>query len=213
LITDGLVVTSEDLAILGLTILVVLLTLWLFTRPPKGHKKKWLPYLSRGIMAVAVAASLTQQLIAPPEKGSTFPVYLGYYFLLNGVLSLQVARSIPENAGETWTAIASSVGGLWLIIAYPFNVYHRIGVATNLGRFIFSTIVIVIGILQVQGTVRMTPQPIVKHADLIFGFLEVVLGLVVIAAPIDWQANAVALVWTVLISVYMFFVAHRLHNM
>jgi hypothetical protein len=164
-------------------------------------------------MAVAVAASLTQQLIAQPEKGSTFPVYLGYYFLLNGVVSLQAARSTPENAKGTWAAIASSVGGLWLIITYPFNVYHRIGVATNLGRLIFSTIVIVIGILQVQGAVRMTPQPIIKHANLIFGFLEIVLGMVVIAAPIDWQANAVALVWTALVSIYMFFVAHRLHNM
>jgi hypothetical protein len=162
---------------------------------------------------VAVAASLTQQLVASPEKGSTFPVYLGYYFLLNGVLSLQVARSMPKNTKETWAAVASSVGGLWLIIAYPFNLYHLIGVATDLGRFIFSTIVIVIGILQVQGTVRMTPQPIVKHADLIFGFLEIVLGIVVVAAPIDWQANAVALVWTVLVSIYMFFVAHRLRNM
>ena len=213
MIIYGLIVTIKDLAILGLTILAVLLTLWLFTRPPKGRKKKWFPYLSRGIMAVAVAASLTQQLIAPPEKGSTFPVYLGYYFLLNGVLSLQVARSMPENTKETWAAVASSVGGLWLIIAYPFNLYHLIGVATDLGRFIFSTIVIVIGILQVQGTVRMTPQPIVKHADLTFGFLEVVLGVVVIAAPIDWQANAVALVWTVLVSTFMFFVAHSLRNM
>jgi len=119
----------------------------------------------------------------------------------------------PENTKETLAAIASSVGGFWLIIAYPFNLYHLVGVATNLSRFIFSAIVIVIGILQVQGTVRMTPQPIVKHADLMFGFLEIVLGMVVIAAPIDWEANAVALVWTVLVSIFMFFVAHRLHNM
>ena len=185
----------------------------MFTRPPKGHKKRWSPYLSRGIFAVAVAASLTQQLVASPEKGSTFPDYLGYYFLLNGVVSFQVARLTPENVKETLAAIASSVGGFWLIIAYPFNLYHLVGVATNLSRFIFSAIVIVIGILQVQGTVRMTPQPIVKHADLMFGFLEIVLGMVVIAAPIDWEANAVALVWTVLVSIFMFFVAHRLHNM
>ena len=213
MLIDGLIVTYEELATLGLTILVVLLTLWLFTRPAKGHKKKWLPYLSRGIMAVAVAASLTRQLIATPEKGSTFPMYLGYYFLLNGVISLQVARSAPENTKETLAAIASGVGGLWLIIAYPLNIYHVTGVATNLGRFIFSTIVIVIGLLQVQGAVRTTPQPIVKHADAAFGFLEVILGLVVIATPIDWEANAVAFVWAVLISIYMLCVAHRLRKM
>ena len=188
------------------------MTLWLFTRPAKRHKKKWFSYLSRGICAIAVAVSLAHQLIAAPEKGSNFPVYLGYYFLLNGVLSLQVARSESEKIGESLAAVASIVGGLWLIINYPFNIYRLTGVATDLGRLVFSAIVIVIGLLQIGGAVRMTPQPIVKHANLIFGFLEVILGLVVSVTPIDWETNTIAFVWAVLIAIYMFYVAFRLHQ-
>jgi hypothetical protein len=211
LLIDGLIVTSEDLVTLGLTIFAILMTLWLFTRAIKG-RKKWFSYLNRGIFAIPVALSLVYQLIVQPEKGSNFPVYLGYYFLLNGVLSLQVARSASEKSGESLAAAASIAGGFWLIINYPFNIYRLTGVATDLGRVVFSAIVIVIGLLQVRGAVRMTPQPIVKHADLAFGFLEVILGLVVIVTPIDWEANAVALVWVVLTSVYMFYVASRLHG-
>lgn len=212
MIIDGLTVTSEELVTFGLTIFAILMTLWLFTRPAKGHKKKWFSYLSRGLMAIAVAVSLAQQLIAPPEKGSNFPTYLGYYFLLNGVLSLQAARSESEKTGKPLAAVASIVGGLWLIINYPFNIYRATGVATDLGRDIFSAIVIVIGLLQIQGAVRMTPQPIVKHADLAFGFLEVILGLAVIVTPIDWETNTIAFVWTVFTAVYLFYVAFRLHK-
>lgn len=212
MLIDGLIVTSEDLLILGLTIFAILMTLCVFTRPAKGHKKKWFSYLSRGIMAIPVAASLVHQLIASPEKGSNFPVYIGYYFLLNGVLSLQVARSASKKTGEPLAAVASIVGGIWLIIDYPFNIYRTTGVATDLGRIIFSVIIIVIGLLQVQGAVHMTPQPIMKHADLTFGFLEVILGLVVIVTPINWESNAVALVWVVLVSIYMFYVASRLRR-
>ena len=73
-------------------------------------------------------------------------------------------------------------------------------------------IVIVIGLLQFSGAVHMTPQPVVKQAHQIFGFLEVLLGIVVLAAPIDWEANAVAFVWLVAAAIYMLYVASRLRK-
>jgi len=48
-----------------------------------------------------------------------------------------------------------------------------------------TAIVIIIGLLQVQGTVHMRPERIVRRADLILGFLEILLGIVVLAASID----------------------------
>jgi len=77
---------------------------------------------------------------------------------------------------------------------------------------VFSAIVIVIGLLQAQGSVHMTPYSVLKRAHLVFGLLEVILGIVVLAAPIDWEANAVALVWLALVALYMFYVAHHLRQ-
>lgn len=177
-------------------------------------KKKSLPYLIRGIMAIIVAITLVRQFIEPGTKASNFPIYLGVYFLANGILSLKEARSEPnQRRGPILAALTSLIGGLALIVAFPFSSYRDSLIATDLGRYAFSGIVIVIGLLQVQGAVHMTPQPMMKQAHLIFGFLELLLGIVVLAAPIDWEANAVALVWVVLVAIYMLYVARRLRGM
>jgi uncharacterized membrane protein HdeD (DUF308 family) len=180
---------------------------------PETKKKKWLPYLIRGVMAVVIAATLVQQFVVPGSKASNFPIYLGVYFLANGILSLRLARSESDKGrGPILAALASIIGGLALIIAFPFSTYRDSLIATDLGRYVFSAIVIVIGLLQARGAVHMTPQPILKRAHLVLGFLEILLGIVVLAAPIDWEANAVALIWTMLVATYMFYVAQSLRS-
>ena len=178
-----------------------------------SSKKKWLPYLIRGIMGIVIAITLVRQFIEPGVKVSNFPIYLGVYFFANGLLSIRIARADPT-AGKrlVLAALASIIGGLALIITFPFSDYRDSLIATDLGRYVFSTIVALIGILQLQGAVHMTPQPVLKQAHLISGFLELLLAIVVLAAPIDWEANVVALVWTVFISSYMFLVAHRVRS-
>jgi len=174
-------------------------------------KKKWLPYLIRSIMAIIVAITLVRQFVEPGSKASNFPIYLGIYFLANGILSFREARSEPgPQRGLTLAALVSIIGGVALVVAFPFSSYRDSLIATDVGRYAFSAIVIIIGLLQAQGSVHITPQPIVKQANLIFGFLEILLGVVVLAAPIDWEANAVAFTWIVLIAIYMFYVALRL---
>jgi hypothetical protein len=184
------------------------------TENPKPEaKRKSLPYLVRGVMAIIVAITLVRQFVIPGSKASNFPIYLGVYFLANGILSFRMARSGPGKGGrEVLAALTSIICGLVLIVAFPFSDYRDSLIATDLGRYAFSAIVIVIGILQLQGAVHMTPQPVVKQAHLLFGFLEVLLGIVVLAAPVDWEANAVAFVWLILVAAYMFFVAHRLRS-
>ena len=176
-------------------------------------RKKPLSYLVRGTMAIIVAITLVRQFVEPGSKASNFPIYLGVYFLANGILSLKEARSEQvQRRGLMLAALASIIGGLALIVTFPFSTYRESLIATDFGRYAFSAIVIIIGLLQVQGVVHITHEPILKNAHLVFGSLEILLGIVVLTAPIDWEANAVALVWLVLVAIYMFYVAHRLRN-
>jgi len=175
--------------------------------PGKTKKsKKWVPYFIRGVLGTIIAITLIQYFLIP-QKLSNWPIYMGIYFLANGVLSFKEARSAPTKAsGPVLAALASLIGGVLAIVSY---VFYRV-TPTYLGiyPYVFGTIVIVIGILQAHGAVHMTPHPILKRAHLIFGFLEILLGIVMIGFQIDWQADAVALVWVVLVAIYMFYVAY-----
>jgi len=182
----------------------------------KPSTKKWLPYLIRGIMGIVIAITLVRQFVVPGSKASNFPIYLGMYFLANGLLSLRVARADPtQGKRNLLAAIASVVGGLVLIIAFPFSDYRDSLISTDLGRYAFGAIVAVIGLLQLQGAVHMTPQPVLKQAHLITGFLEILLAITVAFEPFGRGAvdNVVALVWTAFVSFYMFLVAHRVRSM
>jgi len=108
--------------------------------------------------------------------------------------------------------MVSIVGGLALVVVYPFSSYRGTLVATDLGRVAFGALVIIIGLLQLQGSVYMTPQPVSKNTDRVFGFLEILLGVAVMATPIAWEANTVGFVWVTLVACYMFYVTSRLRK-
>ena len=174
--------------------------------PGKAKNKKWVPYLIRGVLGTIIAITLVQSFLFP-GKFSNWPFYMGVYFLANGVLSFKGARSTPtKTRGPILAALASIIGGLLVIALVVTPTYRAIY------QYIFAVIVIVIGLLQAHHAVRMTPQPILKRAHLVFGFLEILLGIVIIGFQIDWQADAVALVWVVLVATYMFYVAHSIRN-
>jgi len=181
--------------------------------PPASGKTRIFPYLMRGIMAIIVAITLVRQFVVPGSDVANFPIYLGIYFLANGILSLRIARSDPERGRKDLLAASTSIiGGLLLVVTFPVSSYRDSFVATDIGRYAFSAIVILIGLLQVLKTVYMTPQVVVKHAHLVLGSLEMLLGIVVLALPIGWEANAVALIWLMLVAIFMFLVAYRLHS-
>jgi len=172
--------------------------------------RKWVSYVIRGVTGAIIAITLIQKFISP-ERASNYPIYMGIYFLANGMLSLKEARSTPtKTKGPTLAALTSTVGGL--LLAFGYLLYSRELVSANFYVYGFSVIVILVGLLQIHHAVRMTPHPILKRAHLVFGFLEVLLGIVVAVFSLDWEADAVALVWVVLVSVYMFYVAHVLRN-
>jgi hypothetical protein len=181
-------------------------------KPPQVKKTKPLPYLIRGIMGVIVSTDLIQELLGAP-KASNFPVYIGLYFFANGLLSLKESRSAPvEQSGLKLSALTSIIGGIAIAISYPFSTYRTTLAATDPGRLAFGVIVGILGLLQVLGKVHVSPEPVLKRADLGLGALEALLGVVVVAAPIDWQARSVALIWVGLVAIYMFSIAHRLRR-
>jgi len=178
----------------------------------KGQRKKWLPYLIRGILGIIIAANLIQYVLTP-TKGPNLPIYMGLFFLFNGILSFKEARAEPvKGTGPILAALTSIIGGLAFIIIYPFSPYRQTLVGTDFGRYLFGAIVIIIGLLQLAGTIHITPEPVLKHAHLVFGCLEVLLGIIVMASGADSLALTVAFIWVTLVAIYMFYVAHRLRS-
>jgi len=176
------------------------------------QRKKWLPYLIRGILGIIIAANLIQ-FVLTPTKGPNLPIYMGLFFFFNGILSFKLARAEPTKGKLLiLAALASIIGGLIFVIVYPFTPYRQTLVGTDLGRYVFGVIVIIMGLLQFGGTLHITPEPVVKQAHLIFGFLEVLLGIVVMESGTDSVALTVAFVWVTLVAIYMFYVAHRLRS-
>ncbi len=196
------------------------------TELSKGEKVKartWLPFVLRGVLGVIIACTILEQFFLsgnPTAQFSVgnFPIYLGFYFLMNGILTFKEAHStliVPADSRKlTLASLAGIIGGLFILIAFPFSSQDSpLTLMTgDLGRLVFAVIVIVIGLLQIQGSIYMTREPRIRLPDLLFGFLEILLGLVVLAAPIGVIAGSIAFVWIVLVAVYMFIVAHRLHS-
>ena len=181
-----------------------------------GHP---LPYVIRGIMGSVVAITLVQQLLY--FKASNFWIYIGLYFVANGILSMRVARSgrITETSGSIVGPLISIIGGAVLVVAYPFSAYRATLVPTEGGKLIFGIIVSAIGLLHFLGKVRITAKPVMKRAPHIFGGLEILLGLTLIAVPISWENRLIdlvwittALIWIVPLAVYMFAIAYWLHT-
>ena len=181
--------------------------------------RTWLPYLLRGVLGVIIAFSMIGQFLLT-ERSLTmfsvlnFPTYLGFYFLMNGILSFKEAKLTQVNRNRLIVAsLASIIGGLVLVIYYPFSSLRVMEISNVFSRSVFGIIVIIIGLLQLQGTVHMTPKPIVKSAHVAFGFLEIMLGVVVVASPVGSLAGTIAFVWVVLVAVYMFYVARLLQRL
>lgn len=180
-------------------------------------KKKWLPYLVRGALGTIIAATMFEQFLVT-EKPLTefsianFPIYIGFFFLMNGLLSLKLARSAVAGRRSIAAAVTSIIGGLVIIIIYPFSSYRTTLVSTALGRLAFGAIVIILGMLQIRDRVALTPKPALERPKIVLGGLEVLFGITVIASPINKFIGAIAFAWLALVVVYMFYLAHILRR-
>ena len=194
------------------------------TKVGKVPAKKWVPYALRGVLGVIIAATILEQFFLTATSGAefsvrNFPVYLGFYFLMNGILTFKEAHSTliakSDSRKLTLASFASIVGGLYLLIMFAFSSTDLalMSADSGVGRIVFAVAAVTIGLLQIQGSIYMTQEPRMRLPDMVFGFLEILLGLVVLASPVGVLAGTIAFVWVILVAVYMFSVAHRLHSM
>ena len=182
------------------------------------QKRNALRYLVRGIMGLIVAVTLVRQLFY--LKLSNFWIYLGVYFIANGLLSFKEIRSThTKRIGSILGPVISIIGGSIMVVAYPFSAYAATLVPTDAGKFTFGAIVSVIGLLEVLGKVRIAAREVVKNIHLIFGGLEILLGVILIAFPLSWETRlfelawiTIALLWIIPVAIYMFLVAYQIHN-
>jgi len=171
----------------------------------------------RGALGTIIAATMFEQFLVT-EKPLTefsianFPIYIGFFFLMNGLLSLKLARSAVAGRRSIAAAVTSIIGGLVIIIIYPFSSYRTTLVSTALGRLAFGAIVIILGMLQIRDRVALTPKPALERPKIVLGGLEVLFGITVIASPINKFIGAIAFAWLALVVVYMFYLAHILRR-
>jgi len=169
-------------------------------------------------MGLIVAVTLVRQLFY--LKLSNFWIYLGVYFIANGLLSLKEIRTVPaKRIGSILGPMISIIGGSVMVVAYPFSAYAATLVPTDAGKFTFGAIVSVIGMLEVLGKVRIAANEAVKNVHLVFGGLEVLLGIILIAFPLSWETRlfelvwiTIALFWIIPVAIYMFLVAYQIHK-
>ena len=163
-------------------------------------------------MGAIVAVTFTLELLGL-ANASNFPIYLGFYFIANGLLSFKQTRlASSKSGGSTLSAAISIVGGSVLVVTYPFSSYRSTMVATDLGRTVFGVIIAVVGTLELLGKVRITPEPILKQLPKLLGGLMVLLGFLFILFPINWVARSIAIGWTILVTFYMLFLAQKLRT-
>jgi len=185
--------------------------------------RKWLPYALRGVLGIIIASTILEQFFLSAQPGATFsvgnfPVYLGFYFLMNGILTFKEAQSTlitqVDSRRLTFASLVSIVGGLYMLIMFTFTSHDPNLMSANsaVGRLVFAGIAVTIGLLQIQGSIHITQGPRLSLPDMVFGFLEILLGLVVLASPVGVLAGTIAFVWIVLVAAYMFLVAYRLHT-
>jgi len=181
-------------------------------------KKKWLPYLVRGTLGTIIAATMFEQFLVTEKplaefSVANFPIYIGFFFLMNGLLSLKLARSAAADGSRAIAAaVTSIIGGLLIIVIYPFSPYRTTLVSTGPGRLAFGAIVIILGVLQIRDRVAVTPQSVLERPKIVLGGLEILLGITVMASPINKFVGAIAFAWVVLVVIYMFYLAHILRR-
>jgi len=184
----------------------------------KKKNKQWLPYLVRGTLGTIIAVTMVEQFLITEKpliefSVGNFPIYIGVFFLANGLLSLKLARSAATDGSRAIApAVTSIIGGLLMIILYLFSPYRTTLISTPLGRLAFGLIVIILGVLQVRDRVAVTHRPALERPKIVLGGLEILLGIAVIASPVNKFVGAIAFAWIVLVVIYMFYLAHILRR-
>jgi len=177
---------------------------------------KWVGFFFRGFMALLISIVL----FMPDPTFLNGRFYIGFFFLVNGLLSLKIAKQLEPR--DKWTIVAafvSIIGGVVVVLLRVSTLILALYSLPplDLGKYLFAPITILIGLFQVQGRVRVTPDlgyKLLAQSSLVLGILEILLGIaVLIYEPVDWQVIIIAHIWIIIVMLFMFATAYLVRKL
>ena len=167
-------------------------------------------FFVRGFMGLLLSIGL----FLPDSNAKLAEIYLGFFFLANGMFSLKMVKQFKtQERLATVGALVSVIGGITVIV---LKFVSPIIDAVDVGKLLFAPLVIVIGLFQIMGLVRVTPELDRRQirSNFWLGILEILLGIaVLIYPPIDWQVKIIVHAWIIIVTFFMLTTALRLHKL
>ncbi|MGO9643504.1 MAG: hypothetical protein ACLPY5_02020 [Candidatus Bathyarchaeia archaeon] len=177
---------------------------------------KWVGFFFRGFMALLISIVLFQ----PDPSFLNGRFYIGFFFLVNGILSFKIAKQLETK--DKWTIVAafvSIIGGVIVVLLRLSTLILALYSLPplDLGKYLFAPIAIIIGLFQVLGRIRVTPdlgyKLVARRFSLVLGILEILLGIAVfIYEPVDWQVIIIGHIWIIIVMLVMFATAYRVRK-
>jgi len=180
-----------------------------------AKKPPWRGYLIRGCFALITFVGL----LVLWDKPFTGRICISSFFLANGIFSLKYDELVdPKNKRERVPAYFSLIGGIVLLLFTLSTIILKLSsVPTgDPGGYIFAPIAIIIGLLQIQGGVRIMPNlgsKLLAESSLVLGIMEILLGFTLLIyqhGPGEvWEVRMVVLIWVATMIPVMFATAYR----
>ena len=180
-----------------------------------AKKPPWRGYLIRGCFGVLTSLGIFLGWFIPtPFTGR---VCVSMFFIANGIFTLKYDKLLDtKNKVERAPAYVSVIGGIVLLLFTLSTITLKLFSITigDVGGYLFGPILIIIGLFQVQGGVRIMPDldhRLLARSSLMLGILEILAGIaVLIYGPVDvWQIKIIVQIWVVLMTLTMFVTAYR----
>jgi len=173
----------------------------------------------RGCFAFVPFFAMTGDLLGLWDVPLTGRICVSMFFVANGIFSLKYEEMVDnEDKKEKMPAYVSLIGGVILllftlssIILATFSISLE-----DVGGYLFAPILIIIGVFQVQGGVKIMPDlghKLLAQSSLVLGVMEVLLGIAVLIyqhGPGEaWQVRLIVTVWLAFMIPTMFATAYH----
>ncbi len=167
--------------------------------------KMWWSFVIRGTIAGLILIPLA---FDPLSVKAGVINYLGFFFFANGLLSLNIARTVIRTRGAIAMALLSLIGGLIVVL----DGFLRPDADT---RYFVGALAVVVGALQISGQVHITSHRLrqITHSNLLLGSLQILFGLCLIFLPTSLVTLWAARLWMLATVAVMYWNAYRLRRL
>ena len=159
-------------------------------------------------------------LFLPGTTAKLAEIYVACFFIANGILSLKVIRQLEEGERARFAKVppyVSVIGGAGILL---FRLLAVLAIFTlsfgDIGRYLFGPIVVIIGLFQIKGRIRIAPDiayKVIERSSAVLGILEILLGItVLIYEPVDWEVKTMTHIWMIAVTIIMFATHYRLRK-